>query len=279
MKCVDDIQEHIIHKKFPLVVTGHAGLNKLQTVLNILDRLGLKCKRIYSEEGKHIYKPLVKCISVLHNHFDKEILNKLTYFTNIIIVTDVFIKTKKHQVYQVFVNSALHSKKHKFFKTTTKLMNDYSEVTIKRAAGRIFNKKISGKQLSVEYDQLTKQGTFTFALPSNFKPKKITEKDNYFHNTRRFLSEDSNTESETENNSEINFCQTFNLQYFIDILHHNFLPFTSLETMHEFYDILSLTDIEKNNLITFCCYSSQKSTKPVKFQYFSNPYKQDTSNT
>lgn len=272
MKNTDYIQQHILQRNFPLIITGQSGFNTYSTVIKILERLNLKYVEIITENIQIVHKPIIKCICIVRNHHDKEILSKFSYFDNLIIISDVYIKTYTVETFQIFVKSPLPGKTKKLMDTTNTLLEETNKLTLMRFLGKVFNNKLKGKNISIEkecdYSFYRLNYLFTDLIEQDQPQPEEYEKPPQFYNSRRLLSDEESSEM-AEDSEAIPFKQSFSLRTITDLLYTNFTNYTTIDNIETFYDILSLSDIENEQIVTFCIYASQNSTKPKHFTRFS----------
>lgn len=276
MNLLRDVQKHLKNQQFPIIIQGNPGLNKLESTRYVLNKLEIDFKEIDASDMKLQFKPLKPQIYLIHNSENYRILETLTYTKNIIIVSDVI--AKDFLIYNpIHIKTPIqYVKKPKSFKNTLELLKQEAEVTIFRALGRIFYNKLKGKQFEIQNENIN------FNLPGIAKENKkpvnhqllITQEINI--NPRKFI--DTDTESFDDANMDLSipqdsfdpdqFYKSFPTNQFLDYLYTNFIHFTDITNISEFYDLLSLIDTNESQIITFCLHAVAKCKKPKKYQPF-----------
>ncbi|ORD94293.1 hypothetical protein ECANGB1_893 [Enterospora canceri] len=275
MKALQQLKEHILKKKYPIVLQGPPGTNKLSTTINMLQKYNIKYKQIDISEIRYQHKPLIPCIYIIQNIENSDVLDKITYFKNLIVISDVFVSRKRHEVTLITVTpQSFPGKTRKELATTKELLEDENTLSIFRLAGKIFHKKCTGKQIDYQNSK------FIYYFNNSSKEvKEVHETDTVQSKTkdRRKIIEES-TDSfdletatlplQQEKLAPDKFSKSFSASAMQDVFYANFHNFVDMNNIVDFYDILSLTDIQQHQQITFALFASQKGAVCKKFIQF-----------
>lgn len=234
------LYNYIQNRQFPIIIQNKVEVDKLGICIYYLNKLEIPYQLIDISKVKEQHKPLIPQLYVIHNIDDYNILKKLSYTNNIIIVSEIFINTKTYNIFMVSLPSKFgYINKWPIYHITTKILTETNKLTIWILLKRIFGKKYTGDKIIINDNKF-------IIVMKNIVNSKI-----YGNLFLVRLNDISN---------EYHICKTFNINNVLEGIYNYFLNFTTTQTLVEFYDILSLIDLNINQLITFCMYSKTNSS-------------------
>lgn len=229
------LHNYIKNRQFPIIIQNKVEVDKLGMCIYYLNRLEMPYQLIDISKVKEQHKPLIPQLYIIHNIDDYNILEKLSYTNNIIIVSEVFINIKTQNIFMVSLPSNFgHINKWPIYHVTTKVLTEVNKLTITMLLKKIFNKKCTGIEIAIDNSK------FIIVLKNIINSK--------MYGNLFFIK--SNNISD-----EYHICKTFSVNNVLEGIYNYFLDFVTVQTFVEFYDILSLIDLNINQLITFCIYS------------------------
>lgn len=197
-----ELKEAIVNRNFPIIVYGPSGSGKSFTILKVLESLDIKHKYV-ELEGKPINKPIQSNLVTLVYLYKQSDIEKIKFRNNLIIETSISWANKITGFKAIKFNriTLLQASKYKIKNYQGNLFTCHhngqsnEEIDFFKFLGRIFYKKISVSEISIEnnlilYSQPIKKQIETHC--QSFIEEDSTSSE--LQQGRRFILDDSESE-------------------------------------------------------------------------------------
>ncbi|KAL6121542.1 hypothetical protein NUSPORA_01528 [Nucleospora cyclopteri] len=259
-----ELESAIFSKKFPIVVYGCSGYGKASLIKTVLKENNLNFINIDITSIEEIKKPLKPTIFIVEI-FDFHQLKQIQYRNNVILHCNFYFNTKNCNYKLINISKNLKSHtllenyaKKNIIKIYRKLGINYYEdecnVDIFRLLGRIFNKKIYGKTIECDNNNL-------YYNILNYKNDYIPKSDNYECHRINFIDESSN---EIDLDYVSSHTIIFSNCKLTQMIYSNFLNFSDISNISIFYDLLSLCDLNIKDTLPALIIALNSNSKTVK---------------